>query len=85
MEDYIDYLHKKTMKTIENDMLSTHEGCVFWERYIRNRAAFSELEGKVLTAIKESGISVSEAIGFMQYMKYPIKNRSFLPQKKTDE
>lgn len=85
MADYWDFLKKKEKENIEEDILSTYEGSVFWMRYMSNRAAFSKLQGKVLSAIRESGITVPEAIGFMQYMKYPIMRCSTLIAKKEVE
>jgi len=85
MADYIEMVEGKIMENVQNDLLSTYEGAKFWERYVRNRKAMSDLVGEVMGVIRESDLSVSEAIGLMQYMKYPIKNLSSVPQEKKSE
>lgn len=81
----LDFLKKKIDENIEKDMLSTYEGSVFWEKYKLNRATFNKLQIEILSVIKESGITVQEAIGFMQYMKYPIIRSASFKTKKADE
>lgn len=85
MADYIEMVEGKIMENVQNDLLSTYEGAMFWKRYIRNRKYMSDLIGKVIGVIGDSDLSVSETIGLMQYMKYEIMRRSSVPQSKAHE
>ncbi len=85
MADYIEMVEGKIMENVQNDLLSTYEGAMFWKRYIRNRKDMSDLIGKVIGAIRDSDLSVSETIGLMQYMKYEIMRRSSVLQSKAHE
>lgn len=85
MADVIDEMRRKEFDNIKEDLCSTYEGTVFMETYLGGRSAISELEDKVISAIRESNLSTAQAIGFMQYMKYAIKRRSSLPKMKEHE
>ncbi len=54
-------------------------------KYVRNRRAMSDLAKEVMGIIRNSGLSASEAIGFTQYMKYPIMDSLFDPKSKEHE
>lgn len=82
MADIIDEIRRKEFDNLKEDLCSTYEGAVFMETYLRGRNTISELEDKVISAIRDSNFSTTQAIGFMQYMKYAIKNRSSVPQSK---
>lgn len=85
MADLHDELQKKAFQNLKDDLCSTYEGTVFMERYITGRKTVSELEDKVISAIRDSDFSTAEAIGFMQHMKHVITVRSTLPKTKERE
>lgn len=85
MADIIDEMRRKEFDNIKEDLCSTYEGAVFMEKYLAGRSEISELENKVVSAIRESNLSTAQAIGFMQYMKYAIKRLSVLPKTKEHE
>lgn len=85
MGGIIEEIQRKELDNIKEDLCSTYEGAVFMETYLTGRKAVSDLEDKVISAIRESNFSTAQAIGFMQYMKYAIKSRSCFPKMKERE
>lgn len=85
MADLRGEIQKKAFENLKEDVCSTYEGAVFMETYLTGRKAVSDLEDKVISAIRDSNLSTAQAIGFMQYMKYVIKSRSSLPKTKERE
>ena len=72
MESKMDKIQKSYMDNLSQDLCSTCEGAQFMAKYLTSRSAISELEKKILDVIKDSNLSTSEAIGFMDYMKDAI-------------
>lgn len=78
MAGFIDEVEKSYLKNLKNDLCTTCEGAVFMKKYLSSRSAISELEDKVLSELKDSKLTVTEMIGFLEYMKQSVKNHSFL-------
>lgn len=82
MAGFIDEVEKSYLNNLKDNLCVTCEGAVFMKKYFSSRSAISELENKVLSELKDSKLTVTEMIGFLEYMKQSIKNHSFLPQEK---
>lgn len=76
MESKMDKIQKSYMDNLSQDLCNTCEGAQFMAKYLTSRSAISELEKKILDVIKDSNLSTSEAIGFMDYMKHVITSCS---------
>lgn len=85
MADFIEDLEKQCFMNMQKDLCETCEGTRFMRRYVASRGTINELSNRVLSVISESDLSTAEAIGFMQYMKHVILNRSCIPQAKEHE
>lgn len=82
MASFIDEVEKSYLNSLKDNLCKTCEGAAFMEKYFSSRSAISELENKVLSELKDSKLTVTEMIGFLEYMKQSIKNHSFLPREK---
>lgn len=82
MANQMEKLQKSYFENLSQDLCSTCEGAQFMVKYMTSRTAISDLEKKVLEVIKDSDLSVAEAVGFMQYMKHVIPRSSYLPKEK---
>lgn len=78
MASVIDELEKSYLNSLKDNLCKTCEGAVFMKEYLSSRSAISELENKVLSELKDSKLTVTEMIGFLEYMKQSVKNHSFL-------
>ncbi len=76
MESKMDKIQKSYMDNLSQDLCGTCEGAQFMAKYLTSRSAISELEKKILDVLKDSNLSTSEAIGFMDYMKHAITSCS---------
>ena len=65
-----------------NERLSDINSVEFRIYKRRNNQTTSEMETKVKEIISENGLTVSEAKGFLEYMKLVIDASSYLPRKK---
>lgn len=77
MTNQMEKLQKSYFENLSQDLCSTCEGAQFMVKYMTSRTAISDLEKKVLEVIKDSDLSVAEAVGFMQYMKHAITKCSY--------
>lgn len=67
-----------TRKAIQNEMTKTIEGSCFYERLHRNGQDTSELIADTKVLIAQHNLSVSEAKGFLDYMKIILDSSSYL-------
>ena len=82
MASFIDEVEKSYLNSLKDNLCKTCEGAVFMKTYFSSRSAIFELENKILSELKDSKLTVTEMIGFLEYMKQSIKNHSFLPREK---
>ena len=82
MGNFIVEVEKSYLNSLKDNLCKTCEGAVFMKTYFSSRSAIFELENKILSELKDSKLTVTEMIGFLEYMKQSIKNHSFLPQEK---
>lgn len=75
MEEWIE-------KAIREKMLQDIDGTAFYIHRHRNRQKIDKLSCNIKNLIAENGLSVSEAKGFLEYMKLVIDSRTYLPQEK---
>lgn len=75
MEEWIE-------KAIQEKMLQDIDGTAFYIRRHRNGQKTDELAHSVKNLIAEHGLSVSEAKGFLEYMKIVIDSCSYTPVQK---
>lgn len=71
-----------TREAIKNEMTKTIEGSCFYERLHRNGRDMSNLISDTKSLIAQHNLSVSEAKGFLDYMKLVIEGCSCIPQEK---
>lgn len=69
-------------KAIRENMLQDVDGTAFYIHRHRNGQKTDELAHSVKNLIAEQGLSVSEAKGFLEYMKFVIDSTAYLPQEK---
>lgn len=69
-------------KAIKEKMLQDVDGTAFYIHRHRNGQKTDELAHSVKNLIAEQGLSVSEAKGFLEYMKLVIDLTAYLPQEK---
>ena len=69
-------------EAIQNEMTKTIEGSCFYERLHRNEQDIGELIADTKSLIAQHNLSVSEAKGFLDYMKLVIDGCSCIPQEK---
>lgn len=81
MASFIDEVEKSYLNSLKDNLCKTCEGAAFMKKYLSSRSAIFELENKVLSELKDSKLTVTEMIGFLEYMKQSIKNHSFLQEK----
>lgn len=82
MAGFTDEVEKSYLNSLKNNLCTTCEGTVFMRKYLSSRSAISELENKILSELKDSKLTVTEMLGFLEYMKQSIKDHSSLPQEK---
>lgn len=75
MEEWIE-------KAIKEKMLQDIDGTAFYIHRHRNGQKTDELVYNVKNLISERGLSVSEAKGFLEYMKIVISSCSYTPVQK---
>ena len=59
-------------QAIKEKMCSTVEGTAFYIHMNRNGQSTGEAQKRISEAIAESGMSVTEAIGLLEYMKIVV-------------
>lgn len=69
-------------KAIREKMLQDIDGTAFYIHRHRNRQKTDELAHRVKNLIAENNLSVSEAKGFLEYMKIVIDSCSYTPVQK---
>lgn len=75
MDDFIE-------NALKNEMLKTTDGTIFFAMLCQNRRAIDCLANSTKELIAQYGLSVSEAKGFLDYMKIVIDASSYLSPKK---
>lgn len=71
MSDFIE-------NAVRNELTKTVDGTVFYEKRHKNGQAICDLTSSVKEVIEKSDLSVSEAKGFLEYMKIVIDCSSYL-------
>lgn len=71
-----------TEKEIISKRLSDYESQMFLIHLYNNFQKDDELIKQVMTTIASHNLSVTEAIGFLEYMKVRVRNSSYLPLEK---
>lgn len=67
---------------IQNEMTKTIEGSCFYVKLYQNRQDVSNLISDTKALIAQHNLSVSEAKGFLDYMKLVIDDCSCIPKEK---
>lgn len=75
MSDFIE-------NAVRNELTKTIDGTLFYEKRHKNGQAICDLTSSVKELIAKSNLSVSEAKGFLEYMKIVISQSSYLHQEK---
>lgn len=65
MSDFIE-------NAVRDELTTTVDGSAFYEKLRKNGQAICDLTSSVKEAIEKSDLSVSEAKGFLEYMKIVI-------------
>lgn len=63
---------------VNEEMLKTIEGTAYLIKSRRDGKTTSELQSKVMVAIAESGLTVSEIKGFLDHMKMVVESKANL-------
>lgn len=69
-------------KALREQMCKDVDGATYYTIKHRNRQDLANLEKEVKELIAEHALSVSEAKGFLEYMKFIVDANSYLPKTK---
>ena len=69
-------------KSLREQLCKDVDGATYYTLKHRNRQTLANLEKEVKELIAERNLSVSEAKGFLEYMKFIVDANSYLPKTK---